>query len=114
MTAHEKLLTKLASQQSAEHSLSAYAVSAQNLDDLRKQGIISLKARTLNLLPKDTIKALVRILRTPEANAAYEQVWQDSEELHTRTKTANDYDCSTAWPYLVRRGRHGKSHCPRL
>jgi len=66
----------------AEHGLAAYAMNAVELRALKNQGILPLRTRTANLLPKDTIKALVRILRTPEANAAYEQVWQDAAELH--------------------------------
>jgi hypothetical protein len=65
----------------ARHGLVATAGSDQNITELRRLGVIPIKTTVVNLLPKATIRALVKIVDTPEAWAAYSQLWADAGEL---------------------------------
>lgn len=60
------------------HSLVVRKTDDQELVTLRKLGVVSIKTTTANLLPKATIQALVKIVNTPEAWAAYNQLWVDA------------------------------------
>lgn len=52
----------------------------QILDSLKQLGVLAFKTTVANLLPKATIQALVKIINTPQAWAAYRQLWTDLQE----------------------------------
>ena len=61
-----------------DHSLIVCNTHDVQLAELKQRGVIPLNSARANLLPKGTIQALVKIVNTPEAWAAYNQLWQDA------------------------------------
>jgi hypothetical protein len=58
------------------HNLCVEIFNGQSLDDAKQQGLVSKMVRSINLVPRDTIKALVKIVNTPEAWSAYNYLWE--------------------------------------
>lgn len=68
-----------------QHGLVRREASHQNLADLRAAGVIPFKTSVVNLLPRETVEALVKIVNTPQAWAAYRQLWKEYRELRAPT-----------------------------
>lgn len=63
------------------YALSAGVMLPHIMRTLKDQNIIPIKSKQATFLPRETIKALVKIVGTPEAWAIYEQLWDDAKEL---------------------------------
>lgn len=61
-----------------DHSLIVCIAHDDQMEQLKQLGVVPLKSARANLLPKATIQALVKIVNTPEAWAAYNQLWVDA------------------------------------
>ena len=60
------------------HDLIMSTIDLQNAQVLRLQGVIPIRGRAPNFLPRETVKALVKLVNTPEAWNIYEQLWTES------------------------------------
>jgi len=69
------------------HGLVVTKCHDQNLQELKRLGLTPFKTTVVNLLPKATIQALVKIVNTPEAWAAYRQLWITAEQPSIPTVT---------------------------
>lgn len=63
----------------SNHNLCVDVFSGQILDSAKERGLVSKMVRSINLLPRDTVKALVKIVNTPEAWSAYNYLWEVAE-----------------------------------
>lgn len=63
-----------------DHGMSVRRPHEHQLKEMRQAGVIPLKSPTANLLPKQTIQALVKIVNTDAAWAAYNQLWTIAEK----------------------------------
>jgi hypothetical protein len=65
------------------NGFSAGRVSAEQLQLLKNQRVLPLKARKLSIIPRDAVESLVRFIATPETDAIYKQLWDVSRSVHT-------------------------------
>lgn len=63
------------------HDLHIISTSEDVLAELKSLQVIPLRSARANLLPKETVKALTKIMNTPHAWAAYWSLWEDTAEL---------------------------------
>lgn len=58
------------------HRLLIASPDVDQISDMQQQGVISLKTRRVNFLPRETVEALVKLVNTPEAWTIYGQLWE--------------------------------------
>lgn len=58
----------------ARHGLMFVTPSDEHIQQMKDLGVIPLRAPTVNLLPRETIDSLVKIVSTPEATSAWRRV----------------------------------------
>ena len=71
------------------HSLNRLTVSGSVLQDMKRLQIVGSRTKEANFLPRDTIRQLVKILNTPEAQQVYDQLWvlaDTAYEAHVKSQ----------------------------
>jgi hypothetical protein len=58
------------------HRLLIARPDADQILDMQKLNVINLKTRRVNLLPRETVRALIKLVGTPETWAIFEQMWE--------------------------------------
>jgi hypothetical protein len=58
------------------HGLNSVNATDEHLKSMKDLGVVPLRTPTVNLLPRETIEALVKVINTEEAWAAYRQLWK--------------------------------------
>ncbi len=66
-------------QQISVNNLIVIICDDAQLSSAREQGTVPKNVVRLNILPRDTVKALVKIVNTPEAWSAYNYLWEVAE-----------------------------------
>jgi excisionase family DNA binding protein len=79
----------------ADHNLSFTTVSGTPLLLLKRQGVVGRAAPKVKFMNRETIRQLVKILNTPEAQAVYDQLWELADtvyEAHVNNTTVDLMD----------------------
>lgn len=86
LSTHLAELLNIANSTMREHiqryAISAQALPAHSMRSLKDMDVIPIHARTAVFLPRDSVRALVKIINTDEAWLIYRQLWDDAEELN--------------------------------
>ena len=107
MTVREVALLLNTTQENLRKHIGRHGIIVTKSNDaqivqLKQQGVIPIKSARANLLSKDNIKDLVRYINTPEADAAYSQVWKDAQTLHSLTNFDQDIKSVEGIDYTMR------------
>lgn len=69
------------------HGLLVVNITHDQQKALKEQGVIPLKTTVANWLPRETLRQLVRHIGTPQADAAYSQLWAMADDTTVQVTT---------------------------